>query len=126
MSVGVASIDEQHKNLVGIINELYDQMMLGKDNEALGHIFNRIIDYAITHFKYEEELFAKTNYPLSRNHADEHTAFVKRIVEKQARFKSGEVVLSIEVIDFLEDWLSAHVLGLDKKYTAHFIAYGIR
>jgi len=56
LSVGVASIDAEHKRLVGMLNELYDAMQARHSQEALGKVLDGLINYTASHFKHEEPL----------------------------------------------------------------------
>ena len=58
-SVGVGSIDEQHKKLIGLLNDLHDAMRFGKGRDVLGKVLAELIDYTAYHFRTEEGLFAK-------------------------------------------------------------------
>lgn len=127
LSVGVGSIDDQHKKLVTLVNRLHDAMMSGKGKEAVGPVLKGLIDYTATHFKYEEELFARTGYSEGPAHKKDHDDLVKKVVEIQQKYEqSGPGVLTIQVMNFLKDWLTAHILGADKKYGPHLVAKGIR
>ena len=126
MSVNVPSIDVQHKKLVEMINELSEAMKVGKGKEALSSILDGLIAYTASHFKYEEDFFDKTHYPDAFNHKKEHTDLVKQVLDLQAKYKSGSVALSIDVVNFLTGWLKNHIMGTDKKYGAHLSANGIQ
>lgn len=62
-SVKVAEIDQQHKRLIVMINELHDAMKQGKGKDALGKIINGLISYTATHFDTEERYFDQFEYP---------------------------------------------------------------
>ena len=127
MSVGVAAIDDQHKTLVSLLNELGDSMQAGKSKEALGAILDSLISYTETHFKYEEDLFSNTTYPDTVIHKKEHEDLVQRALDIQAKYKAGSgSALSVEVLTFLKNWLTTHIMGTDKKYTVYMHAAGIK
>jgi hemerythrin len=63
LSVNVAEIDLQHKKLVGLINELFDAMKIGKGKDVTGKILDGLISYTATHFTQEERYFDKFGYP---------------------------------------------------------------
>ncbi len=68
LSVGIASIDEQHKKLLNMINVLSDALANGQANEVLVQIFDGLAVYTVKHFAYEEELFSKYGYEESEAH----------------------------------------------------------
>lgn len=124
-SVNVKEIDEQHKKLVDIINELHDSMKVGKGKETLGTILNELVDYTIKHFSYEENLFSSKGYPESKDHKNVHAKLVNQVKALKSDFESGKAVMTMDVMNFLKDWLSEHIMGTDKKYSSFLNAQGI-
>lgn len=126
LSVSVAEIDQQHQKLVGLINELHDAMKQGKGKEVLGKIVNELINYTATHFSLEERYFAKFSYPETGIHKLEHADFVKKVTAFKNDFSNGKTILSVEVMNFLSDWLQKHIQGTDKRYTQCFNEHGLK
>jgi hemerythrin len=56
------------------------------------------------------------NYSGFAVHKAEHDALTKQVLQFQADFQSGRAVVSIQLLDFLKDWLTKHINGSDKKY----------
>jgi hemerythrin-like metal-binding protein len=127
LSVHVDSIDAQHKKLVVMVNDLFDAMKGGHGKEALIKTLDTLVSYTATHFKTEEELFAKTGYPAAAEHKKEHEEMVKKVVAIQDKVKSGvSSALSMEVLEFLKKWLVNHIQGTDQKYSSHMVSKGIK
>lgn len=126
LSVNVPSIDEQHKKLVNMINALNHAMERGLTDEAIQSIFDGLLAYTNKHFEYEEELLNRTGFPASAAHEREHASLRSRVVEMQERVARGEMVLGVEVMDFLRDWLVNHIMGSDRAYSKHLVEHGIR
>ncbi|NMB81985.1 MAG: hemerythrin family protein [Ignavibacteria bacterium] len=124
-SVNIKSIDAQHQRLVEMINKLHDAMKKGESNAALSGILNDMAAYTLVHFKTEEELFAKYNYPMQDKHKAEHKAFVGKVSAFIDEFKSGRKTLSIDVMNFLTQWLTKHISGEDKAYTSFLNSKGV-
>lgn len=116
-SVNIMKIDLQHQRLVDMINKLHDSMKKRESNNVLAGILNDMVAYTLVHFKSEEDLFIKFNYPAGRIHKMEHDLFIKKVEEFVGEFKSGNKILSIEVLNFLTEWLSQHIKIQDKAYT---------
>ncbi len=126
-SVGVPSIDVQHKKLVSILNELHDAMQAKHGHEALSKTLAGLISYTASHFKYEEELFAKTGYNSAAEHKKEHDKLTNQVLEVKEKYVKGvSTALSVEVLNFLKKWLTDHIMGSDKQYGPHLRAKGIR
>ena len=127
MSVGVSMFDTEHKKLIDLVNELHDGIQAGKAPDSLAKVLAGLITYTATHFKHEEEFFAKTGYPASADHKKEHDDLTKQVLDIQAKVAAGATgMLSLEVLAFLKKWLINHIQGSDKKYGPHLNAKGIR
>ena len=115
-SVGISDIDEQHKELVKILNDLYQNMLDGKANEVLLSVLEKLVNYTKVHFSHEESVLTRHNYPELKAHKKEHKEFVQKIDTLLQKAKSGSKVISIELSGILKAWLREHISGSDKKY----------
>ncbi len=125
LSVNIKIIDEQHKKLVDMVNALYDAMKEGKAKDILGNLLTELAAYTDYHFKTEEELFIKHNYTEAAAHKLEHDKLRKEVMNRKAKFDAGEMIITVEVLYFLKDWLGKHILGSDKKYSPFLISKGV-
>jgi len=125
MSVNIKEIDEQHKRLVDLINQLHDAMKSGKGQEALGKILSELADYTVYHFGTEEKLFKQYGYPEYARHKKAHDDLTKQVMEIKKSFDAGSSVVTVEVMNFLKDWLTKHILDADKKYTPYLNSKGV-
>ncbi len=126
LSVNIKQIDDQHKKLIGMINELHKAMKLKKSNSAMGSILDRLADYTVTHFATEEKLFAQYGYPEEKAHVELHRKLVAQVVDIQKKFKAGNAMISMELMSFLKDWLVNHIQGTDKKYSSFLRQHGVK
>jgi hemerythrin len=126
MSVGVVEIDKQHQQLIGMINDLNQAMKEGKGKDVVSRIVKGLINYTASHFKTEEQYFDRFGYPEKASHMKEHSDFVKKVTEFQQGLESGQLALSVQVMNFLSDWLQKHILGVDKKYAPFFASKGLK
>jgi hemerythrin len=130
-SVNVKEIDEQHKKLLEMINNLADitlsESKVPTDDERnkLENILNELIRYTEYHFSTEEDYFDEFDYENADSHKKEHKKFVEKIKEFMKRFRNKEASISFELINFLQDWLIDHIMGTDKKYTKCFNEHGL-
>jgi hemerythrin-like metal-binding protein len=100
-------------------------MNAGHGKEVLEKVLAELVDYTKFHFAREEQFFVKTGYGDAATHKNEHDALIKKVLELQARHKKGASTLSMEVMNFLKDWLTQHIQGIDQKYGPHLNAKGI-
>lgn len=125
-SVNVMMIDQEHKKLVAMINELTDAMKAGHGKDVLGKILDGLIQYTAFHFQREEKYFQQVKYPDTAAHKREHAAFVKKVTEFKKEFDAGRVTVSVNILQFLSKWLQQHIKGSDQKYSKFFNENGIR
>lgn len=123
--VNVRVIDEQHKKLIDLINELHDAMKQAQGKAILSKVFLELIHYADYHFKTEEELFEKYNYPQFAEHKLQHDGLRNSVLELKQKFESGYVTITIEVMKFLKGWIENHILNTDKSYSKFFNEQGL-
>jgi len=120
MSVGVKLLDNDHRKMMLLINELHEDLMTGHTKPALDRIFERLVRHTRTHFAHEEQLFAETSYPGAEAHKQEHVQMIDQLRTLQARLiAADEISTDIEVMDRLRDWLFGHVLSSDREYVPH-------
>ena len=119
LSVGVDVIDEQHKKLVSIINKLYDAMKDRKGSGILTEVLSELIEYTKYHFTTEEALMKGNAYPNYQAHKSSHSQLVEKVMDLELDLKAGKIALSVQVFQFLKDWLVNHIQGEDKKYTPY-------
>jgi len=124
-SVNVAEIDRQHQKLTAMINDLNDAMSAGKGKDVLGDIISGLISYTRTHFKTEERYFDRYGYPEAEQHKEEHKKFVSTVQKFQNQFQDGQMMLTIDIMTFLSDWLLKHIQGSDQKYSQFFNEHGL-
>lgn len=115
-SVGIKHLDEQHQKLVEMINELHQSMRRGEGKSLIETILDKMKAYTAIHFKSEEKLFEQYSFPKTSEHKKEHREFVGKVLEFIQKYEKGDAFLSIEIINFLKDWLINHILGSDKEY----------
>jgi hemerythrin-like metal-binding protein len=124
-TVSVAEIDDQHRHLVAMINRLHEGMKARQGQAVLKETLAELADYAISHFGTEEKYFTAFGYPSAPIHKVEHDRFVAEVAKFKKGFDSGQVMLSMEVMDFLKNWLISHIQVSDKKYSAFFNEKGL-
>lgn len=125
LSIGINSIDEQHKKIVNMINVLNDALQSGKADKVLAKIFVELAVYTSTHFGYEEELFTRYGYSESQAHKNEHHALLQQVNDLQQKMQEGDFMISVEVMLFLKEWLINHILKTDKAYAVFLKDKGV-
>ena len=124
-SVKVKRFDDDHQELFHIINTLHDAMMTRRGQEVLQKVLNELLLYTEGHFSREEEVMRRAGYPKLQGQIEQHRRFTEKIKEVSAKYKEGTVGLTIDVLDFLTDWLKKHIIDMDQQYSDFLNARGI-
>ena len=125
-SVGIRQIDDQHKQLISMINELNDAMLAGKGKDVLMTVLNKLASYCVSHFSVEEKLFDTHVYPETADHKDKHQKMTAKVTALIGEVQSGKSTVSIEVMNFLKNWLDKHIMETDKKYGSYLNSKGVK
>ena len=125
LSVRIASIDEQHKTLIDIINHLYESMQVGKANASMRKILADLARYTVTHFSYEERLLRQYAYPETAAHQNSRSSLITQLKELQRKAERGAPI-SIATFSFLKRWLTGHILKDDRQYSQFLRAKRVR
>jgi hemerythrin len=123
--VNIDVVDNQHKQLVSLVNQLHDAMIIGKGQAVLGKILDDLVDYTLSHFATEEELFDRYHYPETDHHKKQHKDLVEQVGAIKSRYQAGERVLTLDVLNFLRDWLHDHIIGSDKLFGPYLNSKGL-
>lgn len=119
MSVGIDSLDNDHKQLIAILAQLMSAKNEKLGQEGIGVIFERLESYCQSHFTREEALLVKIDYQQLDAHKRSHQAFIKKIPQlKEQWFAKGSEseVVKDKIILFLQQWLIKHILEEDLDY----------
>lgn len=126
LALGIAEFDNEHQKLVAMVNDLFDAVQAGRGKDRLAPILDGLIGYTVTHFQHEEREMQRLAYPDYAKHKAEHDALAQQVTAIQKKVAAGATAaLSVEVMNFLKNWLVGHILGSDKKYTP-FLAGKVR
>jgi hemerythrin len=124
-SVGVERFDDEHKKLFGMMNNLHDAMREGRGKSVMADVLKELVDYTHYHFQHEEKVMKEHFYPQLAAHQQAHKDLTDRVIEYQEQYESGKRMLSVEMVEFLVDWLKKHIAGVDKQYTEFLNSKGV-
>ena len=120
LNIGVQEIDDDHKQLVSLVNQLHRTMKEGGDAATLDAILKEAAEYTHLHFSREEQLMRRHNYPGLVAQEAEHKLMVEQLLALAVRFKEGEFPVSMDIMAFARTWLTKHILGTDMKLKTFF------
>jgi hemerythrin-like metal-binding protein len=115
LSVGIDEIDEDHRKLVNIFNILNHSVMEGASPDYLAAILEELINCTVWHFSHEERLMLKYRYAQIEEHKAAHRELIKSAKELQQNILDADRRVADEHIEFLERWLTEHILTTDLR-----------
>ena len=120
LAVGVAHIDDEHRELFARVNQLLDAMQQSRAKEQLVPLIGFLKDYVSVHFGGEAALMQRHRYPEAQHHLAQHAFFVSefRALADELDKAGPTALLTIKLNKLLCDWLRQHVASTDKKLGA--------
>jgi hemerythrin len=115
LSIEIDEIDEDHRRLIDLFNILNHSVADGDAPEYLAAVLEELINCTVWHFSHEERLMLKYAYEDYAEHREEHQALIKSAKELQDKILRADKTFTDEDLQFLERWLTGHILTDDMK-----------
>lgn len=113
LSVGVEALDSDHQELIDVLNRLDEEVERAAEHDAISRILDKLISRTETHFRAEEEIMLREEYPDAEHHARVHQALMEEVQAFRQEFESG-MELGPEITTFIKRWLISHIIESDK------------
>jgi hemerythrin len=121
LSVEVDEIDEDHRRLVQLFNILGRAVTDGDSANYIKAVLDELISCTVWHFKHEERLMLRYGYEEFETHKCEHDELIETALELQGKILQQGSQVSDDDIQFLEHWLTGHILAADMKLGAFLV-----
>jgi methyl-accepting chemotaxis protein len=117
MATGVQSVDEQHQELIGMINELHRACLAGTGNAELRRMMAFLAEYVQTHFRHEEDVMEQHRCPAKDANRMAHQKFLQSFEKLAAQFetKGESTSILLDLRRLVADWLVNHICSVDTK-----------
>jgi hemerythrin-like metal-binding protein len=125
-SVGIDSIDQQHRKLLNLINNLQTAVNYKTGADFEREALDELVDYTRSHFSYEEGLMEQNAYPDFEAHKKQHQQMIARVEEILAEYQQDKDSAMKNAAAFLRGWLIKHINGTDKQYSSFLIEKGVK
>lgn len=125
-SVGIDSIDQQHKKLLHLINQLQTAVDYSTGEEFEREALDELVAYTKTHFTYEEGLLEQNGFPGFEPHKAQHINMIRKVEEVLAEYEKDQDTAIKNAANYLQDWLIHHINGTDKEYSSFLIEKGVK
>ncbi len=122
LNIGIREIDEQHKALIAMVNELHQAIVARNAKDTAREILDRLAEYPGTYFRDEEGLMQRSGYSALDTHRQQHEDLIRRVSELRDQFDTGNSKITFELMFILKTWLSRHVNESDRRFGAYLMA----
>ena len=126
-SVGIPSIDNQHKRLIELNNRLFHAIMEDRGRDMALEVLKELTKYVNYHFSYEEKLLTECGFDPAQlaDHVEEHRALTSQVHDYLGAV-DREDAIDLVVYDFLREWTAHHLKKTDSNYADFLKSRGIR
>jgi hemerythrin-like metal-binding protein len=118
-AIGILRIDEQHRHLVAILNQLHAVMKNGSRKAEVRAVLEELVTYTRFHFASEEKLMHEACYPGVEDHVRKHRAMEARVGEFVREMATNSVTTPPRLLTFLKEWLARHIMETDREMARH-------
>ncbi len=125
-SVGVSLFDNQHRQIIEMINKLIRTHRLSVDSDVISDTLTSMTEYARNHFKDEERFMTEHGYPDYDSHKERHKEFLKKTVSFCNATTLHVETVPEKLLEYLRNWWIHHILEQDMKYRQFFNEKGVR
>ena len=117
-SVGVEAVDHEHREMIGLINELDDAMEKDADHskvvQSLGEIYARIA----AHFALEEKVMRDARYTALEPHKQDHELLLDELIDVIDSVDADGRYDREDLSRTLDRWFSDHFRPMTRNYIA--------
>jgi hemerythrin len=119
-SVQIDELDKQHQKLFDLINNFKQMLLSNTASSPIMNIISEVKRYALMHFACEEKVMLEKGYSNIENHKLKHAEFNEKFSFYEDRLLKGRAILPNDIADFLQNWLTSHILEEDKQYAEFY------
>lgn len=124
-SVGIQVIDDDHKKLMQLINNLQSAVLYPTDASFERAALDELVAYTKYHFQREEELMQQYEYPDFAEHKKQHDAMIAKVAGYLEAYEKDREGTVKELTVILKDWLIKHISGTDQEYSGYLHEKGV-
>lgn len=126
LSVGVKSIDGDHKYLFSLINRFIEAIETGGDRAGKLDSLEALIRYTKVHFHREEALMEACNFPGLEVHRSIHQGLAARVLSIRDSYAADpETINDLDLLEFLQGWLLEHIMKRDMEYSPYMAEHRV-
>jgi len=115
LSVGIDTIDEHHRYLFDLVNDLYEVVIRKRGARSVARLIKALDAYAKVHFRAEEMMMAHYGFAGIARQEAEHHDFEHKVQEFYEELHTNPLVAQFDILFYLRAWLVTHIQTEDAK-----------
>jgi hemerythrin-like metal-binding protein len=118
LAIDHGPIDQDHRHLVDLVNQLHTATSQGRGREVIESVLGQLLAYTREHLAREEALMREVGFPRLEQHQIGHAHFIGQLEDLKRRYDEGSLIVASQLSTVLRDWLSLHIRRSDKEARA--------
>ncbi len=114
-SVGIASMDDEHREMIELINDVYEKLSSTPDAETIESCLEEIFHTISLHFALEERIMRESRYSEYEDHKDHHEDLLDEIRDLMDSFAADSDEGARQLQLRLSDWFGKHFASFDAR-----------
>jgi hemerythrin len=122
LSCGIKLIDNQHKGLVDLVNDMFDHATGNstQEHDYFDKVIQEVVKYVKVHLATEEKIMLATKFSGYADHKRAHENFIFNVINNISDYNDGNRLTLSTFTKFLKDWILSHIAMVDKQYFEYF------
>lgn len=112
----IPEIDDQHKHLIELANELHNSIQENKEYTIIKKIIFDLVEYTRRHFSYEEQFIKKNNPDEFEHHHLQHKNLIDRMTHILKSYSPNKPQMAVELLELMKFWIIQHIRKNDSRY----------
>jgi len=118
-SVGIASVDHEHREMINLINTVYDNLSSNASKDQIEDFLGEIYTKISAHFALEEKIMKTQRYDEYQDHKEDHEKLLDEIRDIMDFYETDDYFSDKDLADQLERWFSEHFRTRDARFLKH-------
>ena len=114
-SVGIASMDDEHREMIALINDVYAKLGTSPDADTIEDCLEEIFKTISLHFALEERIMREQGYDEYEDHKEDHEDLLDEIRDLMDAFVNSPTQGARMLEERLSDWFAQHFASFDAR-----------